>query len=105
MSEENWINAEFPYRELRMHDGDFYDNKTQLELAGFDKSQMWSIVEATADNGDELYLYGPVHHYCNLIGYIGTAERHNGKTYYAEVVRTAAEAACADAYFCDTCED
>ena len=105
MSEEKWIDGDFPFRELRMPDGNYYDNKTQLEQAGFDKSQMWSVVEATGDNGDELYIYGPVHHYVNLIGYVGTAERHDGKTYYAEVVRTAAEAACADAYFCDTCED
>lgn len=99
------IQGEFPFTELRTPTGDYYDNQSQLGLAGFKETQMWSVVETTASNGDELYVYGPVHHYINIVGYIGTAEHHDGNTYYAETVRTAAEAACQDAYFCDTCED
>ena len=98
------INSNFPFTDLRMPDGDFYDNKTQLEQAGFVESQMWSVVEACNASGDELYIYGPVHHYCNLIGYVATAEHHDGNTYYQETVRTAEEAAASDAYFCDACE-
>ncbi len=106
MSDKNStvIQGEFPFTELRTPTGDYYDNKTQLEQAGFEKAQMWSVVTTTATNGDELFVYGPVHHYVDIIGYIGTAEHHDGNTYYAETVRTAAEAACEDAYFCDTCE-
>lgn len=103
MSKE--IYGEFPFNELRMPDGNYYDNKSQLELAGFEESQMWSVVEAEADDGAELYVYGPVHHYINLIGYIGTAEKHDGNTYYVETIRNAAEVACANSYYCDTCED
>ena len=33
---------DFPFNELRALTGDFYDNKTQLERAGFEESQMVS---------------------------------------------------------------
>ena len=41
---------DFPFNELRMPDGDYYDNPTQMMHAGFKKSQMWSIVEADSDD-------------------------------------------------------
>jgi len=99
------IYAEFPFNELRTPTGDYYDNKTQLERAGFEESQMWSVVEGEGEDGSEVLCYGPVHHYVNLLGYIGTAEHHDGDTYYFETIKTAAEIACENAYFCDTCED
>lgn len=86
-------NEDFPFNELRKHDGDYYQNQRELEHAGFEESQMWSVTEATSDEGDELYIYGPVHHWVNIVGYIGTAEHHDGETYYEETVRTAAEIA------------
>ena len=99
------IYAEFPFNELRTPTGDYYDNKAQLERAGFEESQMWSVVEGESEDGSEVLCYGPVHHYVNILGYIGTAEHHDGDTYYYEVIKTAAEIACENAYFCDTCED
>lgn len=94
----------FPFKELRTPNGDYYDNKTEMELAGFEETQMWSVVEAAGNDGSEWLIYGPVDHYCNLIGYFATAEHHDGNTYYEEELRTAAEVAAADAYFCESCE-
>ena len=48
---------DFPFNELRMPDGDYYDNPTQMMHAGFEKSQMWSIVEADSDDGAEYLVY------------------------------------------------
>ena len=98
-------NQEFPFTELRMHTGDYYDNKTQMEHAGFVESQMWSITDADEEDGSEYYCYGPVHHYVNLIGYIATAEHHDGDTYYIECTKTAQEAAAEAAYYCEACDD
>lgn len=94
----------FPFQELRMPTGDYYDNRTQMEHAGFIQAQMWSIVEADADDGAEYLVYGPVHHYVNILGYVATAEKHDGNTYYNECIKTAKEAA-EQAAFCDACED
>jgi hypothetical protein len=96
---------EFPFAELRTPTGDYYDNKTQMERAGFVESQMWSITDAEEDDGSEYFCYGPVHHYVNLVGYIATAEHHNGDTYYIECIRTAEEVAAEAAYFCEKCDD
>ena len=79
----------FPYTELRTQTGDYFDNRTEMARAGFLESQMWSVVEATADDGSEWLCYGPVHHYINLLGYIATAEHHNGGTYYEECIQEA----------------
>ena len=95
----------FPFQELRMPDGDYYDNQTQMEHAGFIKAQMWSVVEAESNDGAEYLCYGPVDHYVNLRGYVATAEKHDGKTYYTECTKTAEEAAQQAAYFCEACED
>ena len=96
---------DFPFNELRMPDGDYYDNPTQMMHAGFEKSQMWSIVEADSDDGAEYLVYGPADHYVNLYGYIATAEHHDGDTYYNECVKTAKRAAEEAAYYCEKCED
>jgi len=95
---------EFPFNELKMPTGDYYDNPAQMMHAGFEESQMWSVVEADSDDGAEYLCYGPVHHYVNLLGYIATAEKHDGNTYYNECIKTAKEAA-EQAAFCDSCED
>ena len=96
---------EFPFTELKTPTGDYYDNKTQMERAGFVESQMWSVTDADDDDGSEYLCYGPVHHYVNLIGYIATAEHHDGDTYYIECVKTAEEVAKEAAYFCEECDD
>jgi hypothetical protein len=97
--------SEFPFQELRMPTGDFYDNRTQMEHAGFIKAQMWSVVEAASDDNAEYLIYGPVDHYVNLLGYVATAEHHDEDTYYEECIKTAQEAAEEAAYYCKSCDD
>ena len=98
-------NYDFPFPELKTPTGDYYDNRSEMERAGFQESQMWSVVEADSTDGSEYLVYGPVHHYVNLLGYICTAEHHDGDTYYYECVKTAEEAAEQAAYLCDSCDD
>ena len=76
---------EFPFAELRTPTGDYYESTTQMIRAGFENSQMWSVVTAEGDDGFEYYVYGPANHYVNKIGYIATAEHHDGDTYYEEI--------------------
>ncbi len=99
------IQGDFPFNELKKHTGDYYDNRMEMEHAGFEEKQMWSVTHGEGDDGSESYCYGPVHHYVNLIGYIATAEYHDGNTYYEECIKTAKEAAAEAAYFCEKCED
>ena len=94
--------SDFPFNELRKHTGDYYDNRNEMETAGFEESQMWSVIEATADDGAEYLCYGPVHHFVNLIGYVCTAEHHDGDTYYEECWKTAEQAAIDDAEWRDS---
>ncbi len=96
---------EFPFQELKTPTGDYYDNRIEMERAGFVESQMWSVTDADDDDGSEYLCYGPVHHYVNLIGYIATAEHHDGDTYYIECVKTAEEVAKEAAYYCEKCDD
>ena len=77
---------EFPFQELKTPTGDYYDNRIEMERAGFVESQMWSVTDADSGDGSEYLCYGPVHHYVNLIGYIATAEHHDGDTYYIEQI-------------------
>jgi len=96
---------EFPFTELKTPTGDYYDNRIEMERAGFVESQMWSVTDADDDDGSEYLCYGPVHHYVNLLGYIATAEHHDGDTYYIECVKTAEEVAKEAAYYCEKCDD
>ena len=78
--------AEFPFVEIRDDvleggNGDYFRSWQHTKDAGFDDDQIWSVV-----HGDEtdVYIYGPPHHYVNLVGFIATQERHDGNTYYEE---------------------
>lgn len=93
----------FPFTELRKPDGDYFTAPAEALRCGFVPTQIWSIVESDEDG--LWYVYGPSTHYVNIIGYVATAEHHDGKTYYHEQLKTAEEVACENAYFCDTCED
>ena len=90
---------DFPFNELKTPTGDYYDNTSEMELAGFKESQMWSIVEAEGADNSGWLIYGPVHHYVNLRGYVATAEHHDGETYYEECVKDP------DPFFCPSCDD
>ena len=41
--------CEFPFNELRTPTGDYYSNRFEMELAGFEATQMWSQKRTTAD--------------------------------------------------------
>jgi hypothetical protein len=68
---------EFPFEEIRQEDGNYFDSEKAAQRAGFTNDHIWSIVEE-----DGVLIYGPSYHYVNRIGYIATAEAHDGMTYY-----------------------
>ena len=86
MSADTIIEGDFPFQEIRDEvvggNGDYFDSWADAKKAGFDDDQIWSVT-----HGDEdVYSYGPPHHYVNLVGFIATNERHDGATYYIEDV-------------------
>lgn len=76
----------FPFNELRRSTGAYYEFPDQLIRAGFENSQIWCISKDEADDGSLWWYYGPPIHYVNILGYVGTAEHHDGDTYYEECV-------------------
>lgn len=68
---------EFPYEEIRRPNGDYFDTALEAEKAGFQRNQIWSVVEI-----DGNFIYGPPHHFVNRIGFIATKETHDFDTYY-----------------------
>lgn len=83
---------DFPFEEVRKESGDYFDNVQELLDLGYTKEQIWTVTEADGDDGAEYIIYGPSHHYVNLIGLIATKEKHDGETYYEYCWRTAEEA-------------
>ncbi len=73
--------ADFPYEEIRADDGNYFATAAEAVAAGFDIDQVWSITEF--DEGDGI-VYGPPHHYVNVLGFIATKERHDHETYFEE---------------------
>lgn len=73
---------DFPFEEIRKADGNYFDSWAEAKAAGWDDDQIWSIVEGDGD--EETWVYGPPHHYVNVLGFIATNERHDGDTYYEE---------------------
>lgn len=72
--------ADFPFEEIRTEGGDLFPSLAAAKDAGFDEDQIWSVVE-----GDEgTWVYGPPHHYVNLLGFVCTQERHDHDTYFEE---------------------
>tara|TARA_Y100001947_G_C10174669_1_gene233912 strand:- start:201 stop:599 length:399 start_codon:yes stop_codon:yes gene_type:complete len=80
---------EFPYEEIRKDSGDYFASIQEMEDAGFEESQMWSVTCADGDHGVDFYCYGPRNHWIDLVGYVATKERHDGDTYYNEPSRSA----------------
>lgn len=77
--------AEFPYEEYRDEHGDYFRSLDDaMNHLSFSEEHIWSITEGEDDDGVTVYTYGPPTHYTNLIGFIGTAEPHNGVTYFEE---------------------
>ena len=75
----NVLSVEFPFAEIRTAHGDYFPTVESAEAAGFTRDQIWSVCEC-----DGVFCYGPSHHYVNVLGFIATAEKHDGNTYYEE---------------------
>lgn len=71
--------AEFPFEEIRTPSGDYFASQHQVRMAGYPDNQIWSVV---VEEG--IWVFGPSHHWVNVVGYIATAETHDGETYYSE---------------------
>ena len=77
---------DFPFDIIRDEicggNGDYFDSPKEAMLAtGLSEKHIWSVVTGDEDN---VWTYGPWHHYINVIGYIATKEAHDGDTYYEE---------------------
>ena len=79
---------DFPFEEIKDENGDFFNSARELLDLGYVPSQIWSIVSEEGEDGKEYFVFGPSRHYVNLIGFIATEERHDGRTYYEELVST-----------------
>lgn len=77
------IQGDFPFEEIRKPDGNMFDTVQDALAAGYLENQIWSI--ATGDEGD-VWVYGPSYHFINVLGYIATAQPHDGNTYYEETL-------------------
>lgn len=80
-----YIEGDFPYEEIRDHNGDYFRSPDHaMTVTGLSENHIWSVTEG--DEDVSVFLYGPSHHYINLIGYIATKEEHDGNTYYEEKI-------------------
>ena len=88
--EEQPVETEFPFDEIRQEeDGDMFDTAAEaMRFTGYDEYHIWSVTEADEEeyNGErwQYRLYGPLHHFVNVLGFIATKERHDGDTYFEE---------------------
>jgi hypothetical protein len=82
------IQQDFPFDEIRDENGNYFSSVADAMKAGYQKSQIWSVVhgDGVGPNGEDVYTYGPSFHYVNVIGYIATNEHHNNNTYYDELL-------------------
>ena len=74
--EQTYIVGDFPFAVLEQ-----FPNLPAALAAGHTREHLWSITEG---DDPDLWLYGPPHHYVNLISIARTAEAHDGHTYYKE---------------------
>ena len=82
-------NTDFPFDEIKDGGGDyFYNVDSAIKQTGFSAKNIWSVVsdDHMDKDGWMVYIFGPAHHYCNVIGYVATKEPHDGETYYIEEV-------------------
>jgi len=73
---ETWHKDGFPFEELHQ-----YPNLQSALAAGCKEENLWSICEG---DDPEVWIYGPPHHYVNLVGIAHTAEARDGLTYYVD---------------------
>ena len=79
---------DFTFEGIKDENGDFFNSTRELLDLGYVLSQIWSIGSEEGEDSKEYFVFGPSHHYVNLIGFIATEERHDGRTYYEELVST-----------------
>tara|TARA_R110000796_G_scaffold16017_2_gene50416 strand:+ start:473 stop:742 length:270 start_codon:yes stop_codon:yes gene_type:complete len=82
-------NTDFPFDEIKDSGGDYFYNVDQaIKQTGLSDNNIWSVVsdDHMDKDGWMVYIFGPAHHYCNVIGYVATKEPHDGETYYIEEV-------------------
>ena len=82
-------NTDFPFDEIKDSGGDYFYNVDQaIKQTGLTADHVWSVVsdDHMDKDGWMVYIFGPAHHYCNVIGYVATKEPHDGETYYIEEV-------------------
>ncbi len=82
-------NTDFPFDEIRDSNGDYFETIDQaMKQTGLTVDNVWSVVSDDHMEKDNwmVYIYGPSHHYCNILGYVVTKEPHDSETYYIEEV-------------------
>lgn len=87
--DEQPIESDFPFAEIRQESGDMFDTAEEaMKFTSYDDSHIWSVGDCDDEEyGGERYgfaMYGPSHHYINILGFIATKERHDGDTYFTE---------------------
>lgn len=85
---------DFPFEEIRRPDGNYFDTWEEVREAGYGDNQIWSIVEGEGEDEMDpddpdyepsgVWVYGPPHHWVNIIGFIATKETHDFDTYYED---------------------
>tara|TARA_B110000977_G_C10928357_1_gene436046 strand:- start:480 stop:749 length:270 start_codon:yes stop_codon:yes gene_type:complete len=79
--------TEFPFDEIKLPSGDYFETVDQaIKQTGLSVDHVWSVTydDHEEDENAQVYITGPSHHYCNLIGYIVTEKPHDGLTVYIE---------------------
>ena len=82
-------NTEFPFDEIKDANGDYFDTiDLAIKQTGLTVDHVWSITQDDHMEKDDwqVFITGPSHHYCNLLGYVVTEKPHDGNTYYIEEV-------------------
>lgn len=82
-------NTDFPFDEIKDNGGDYFNTiDAAIKHTGLTVNNVWSVVSDDHMEKDNwmVYIYGPSHHYCNILGYVVTKESHDNETYYLEEV-------------------
>jgi hypothetical protein len=69
----------FPFEEVAR-----FITLSQARAAGVPLEHLWSVSEGEDDGDWRCWIYGPSHHFVNLLHFVQTKEKHDGKTYYEE---------------------
>ncbi len=73
----------FPFEEIAR-----FDSWREASDAGYPDDQIWSVTEGDSEMWEiGIFCYGPPQHYVNHLYCVVTAEKHDGETYYEDVVK------------------